>query len=214
MLFDKLFILILNLIVIVKVANYYGTLGYGTYQYAVSIVAIFDLCLTFIDSRVVKKRYIKEVPGCVVWNATIARLLFSGLSLFAVFFYLLFCNEDSVYTILFVVLLSNSIICNLRFGMQNRYEYLLKTKKVVVASNLSLTLGCILQLFAVYIHMSIISIAFISALSSFVTLSIVYIEYYTQDLSILLKYNTFLQSVICSLNLRNIKWLKKAICAH
>ena len=37
---------------------------------------------------------------------------------------------------------------------------------------------------------------------------------YTQDLSILLKYNTFLQSVICSLNLRNIKWLKKAICAH
>ena len=37
---------------------------------------------------------------------------------------------------------------------------------------------------------------------------------YTQDLSILLKYNDFLQSVICSLNLRNIKWLKKAICAH
>ena len=37
---------------------------------------------------------------------------------------------------------------------------------------------------------------------------------YTQDLSILLKYNAFLQSVICSLNLRNIKWLKKAICAH
>ena len=40
------------------------------------------------------------------------------------------------------------------------------------------------------------------------------IQNYTQDLSILLKYNTFLQSVICSLNLRNIKWLKKAICAH
>ena len=40
------------------------------------------------------------------------------------------------------------------------------------------------------------------------------LNFYTQDLSILLKYNTFLQSVICSLNLRNIKWLKKAICAH
>ena len=57
MLFDKVFILVLNLVVTVKMANYYGTLGYGTYQYAVSIVALFEVFVTFVDARVVKKRY-------------------------------------------------------------------------------------------------------------------------------------------------------------
>ena len=56
MLFDKVFILLLNLIVTVRIANYYGTLGYGTYQYAVSIVALFEILVSFVDARVVKKR--------------------------------------------------------------------------------------------------------------------------------------------------------------
>ena len=48
MLFDKVFILILNLVVTVRIANYYGTLGYGMYQYAVSIVALFEIFVTFL----------------------------------------------------------------------------------------------------------------------------------------------------------------------
>ena len=81
MLFDKVFILILNLVVTVRIANYYGTLGYGTYQYAVSIVALFEVLVTFVDARVVKKRYTTENPDELVWNATITRMLFSIVSL-------------------------------------------------------------------------------------------------------------------------------------
>ena len=62
MVFDKVFILILNLVVTVRIANYYGTLGYGTYQYAVSVVALFEVFVTFVDARVVKKRYTSENP--------------------------------------------------------------------------------------------------------------------------------------------------------
>ena len=177
MLFDKVFILILNLVVTIRIANYYGTLGYGTYQYAVSVVALFEVLVTFVDARVVKKRYTTENPEELVWNATITRLLFSVLSLIGGVVYLLFCGEKGDYHAIFFILLVNAILINLRFGMQNRYEYLLKSKKVIVASNIALTIGGVLQLVAVSLRLSILTIAVITAFSSLLSLTIVYIQY-------------------------------------
>lgn len=177
MFFDKVFILILSLVVTVRIANYYGTLGYGTYQYAISVVALFEILVTFVDARVVKKRYTSENPEELVWNATITRMLFSAVSLIIGIIYLFLCNEQEEYYAIFLVLLVNAIIINLRFGMQNRYEYLLKSKKVIVASNIALTIGAGLQLAAVSLQLSVLAIAIITAFSSLVTLIIVYIQY-------------------------------------
>lgn len=177
MLLDKVLILILNLVVTVRIANYYGTLGYGTYQYAVSVVALFEICVTFVDARVLKKRYTSEKAEELVWNATITRMLFSVVSLVGGVIYLLFSGENGEYYVIFIVLLINAIIINLRFGMQNRYEYLLKSKKVIIASNIALTIGGVLQLLAVSLHLSILVIAIITAFSSLVSLTIVYIQY-------------------------------------
>ena len=177
MLFDKVFILILNLVVTVRIANYYGTHGYGTYQYAVSVVALFEILVTFVDARVVKKRYTSENPEELVWNATITRMVFSVVSLIGGIVYLLFSGEEGDYYAVFLVLLVNAIIINLRFGMQNRYEYLLKSRKVIIASNVALTIGGVLQLLAVSLHWSILAIAVITAFSSFLSLCIVYIQY-------------------------------------
>ena len=106
-----------------------------------------------------------------------SRILFSVLSLVGGIVYLLLSGEDGNYAAIFVVLLVNAIIINLRFGMQNRYEYLLKSKKVIVISNVALTIGYVLQLIAVFLHLSILAIAVITAFSSFLILSIVYIQY-------------------------------------
>lgn len=177
MLFDKVFILVLNLIVTVRIANYYGSLGYGTYQYAVSIVALFEVLVTFVDARVVKKRYTIEKPEELVWNATITRMLFSVLALIGGIIYLLFSGENADYYAIFLVLLVNAIILNLRFGMKNRYEYLLKSRKVIISSNIALTIGGVLQLIAVSLHLSILSIAITTCFSSLISLIIVYIQY-------------------------------------
>lgn len=177
MLFDKVFILLLNLIVTVQIANYYSTLGYGTYQYVVSVAALFEILVTFVDPRVVKKRYTSETPGELVWNASVSRILFSGISILFGLIYLLACKEDAEYNAIFIVLLFNAIIINLRFGMQNRYEYLLKSQKIIIASNIGLTVGGILQLIAVSLHLPILFIALITALTSAISLTIVYFEY-------------------------------------
>ena len=177
MFFDKVFILILNLVVTVQIANYYGSFGYGTYQYAVSIVALFEVLVTFVDGRVVKRKYTVENPNELVWNVTITRLLFSVLSLGGGIVYIILCGEGYEYQMIFLVLLINAILINLRFGMQNRYEYLLKSKKIIIASNIGLTVGGVCQLVAVKYQLSIIAIAVLTAISSLISLSIVYVQY-------------------------------------
>lgn len=177
MLFDKFFILALNLLVTVKIANYYGTTDYGIYEYAVSVIAIFEILVTFVDGRVIKKRYISGNPQELVWTATLTRLGFSLICLIGGSLYLLISQEKYEYNVIFFILLINAIIINLRFGMQNRYEYLLKSKKVILASNIALTIGGILQLLAVHYHSPITYIAFITAFSSCLSLIIVYIQY-------------------------------------
>lgn len=211
MLFDKVFILLLNLVVTVRIANYYGTLGYGNYQYAVSVVAIFEVLLTFVDSRVVKKRYITEEPKELVWNTTLTRMLFSLVSLLGGIIYVLINKERYEYNLIFIVLLINSVLLNLRFGMQNRYEYLLQSRKVIVASNIALAIGGVVQLVAVSLSLPVLAIAIITALSSLLSLLIVYLEY-RKDFG-RLKWGLWKKKLIRGLILDSVPLAVAASCA-
>lgn len=123
MIFDKVFLLLLNLLVIVKIANYYKTEIYGSYQYVVSIVAIFEILVNFVDGRVVKKEYDNYDAENVVYNATLTRLLFSALSMLVGAFFILINKGSHEFSLMFGILLFNSVITSLRFGMANRFEY-------------------------------------------------------------------------------------------
>ncbi len=58
MIFDKsISFLLLNLLVIVRLQIITKQEIYGSYQYVVSIVAIFEILVNFVDGRVVKKEY-------------------------------------------------------------------------------------------------------------------------------------------------------------
>lgn len=180
MIFDKVFLLILNLVVTVKIANYFGVLEYGNYQYAVSVVAILEIFVTFVDGRVVKKRYITNDPDNLVYNASICRVIFSvGTAIIGLIF-IVVAQRGTQFSVMFSILLINSILVNLRFGMANRFEYLLKSKKTVIAADISALLSSILQLIAVRLQCSIITISVIAAISSGVNLCIVAIQYKTE----------------------------------
>lgn len=180
MIFDKVFLLVLNLVVTVKIANYFGVMEYGNYQYAVSVVAILEILVAFVDGRVVKKRYVNNDSDNLVFNASICRVIFSiGTALIGLIF-IVVAKRDIQFSIMFSILLINSILVNLRFGMANRFEYLLKSKKTVIAADISALLSSILQLIAVRLQCSIITISVIAAISSGINLCIVAIQYKTE----------------------------------
>ena len=177
MTFDKVFYLILNLLVTVRVANYYGSADYGLYQYALNVVAIFEILVTLTDGRVVKKRYSQYLPEEVVISATFSRFLFSGISCMAGGIYLIFARQGREYKEIFLVLLMNAVILNCKFGMENRFEYLLQSKKVVIASDISAAVGCLFQLGAVAVHLPFIAIAFISTITAIIQFFIIFVQY-------------------------------------
>lgn len=177
MTFDRVFMLLLNMFVTVRIANYFGSSEYGNYQYAVNIVAILELVVTFVDARIVKKRYINEDPDSLVLNATICRLIFSFLAIIIGVIYLLFTNPSFQFAVMFMLLLINAVVTNLRFGMSNRFEYLLMSQKKVIASDIAALTGAVLQILAVSLNCSIIAISVIAIISSSINWIILKIQY-------------------------------------
>ena len=177
MIFDKVFLLFLNLLVTVKVANYFGASEYGLYQYAINVVAIFEILVTFVDSRVIKKQYQLFEPEKVVYIATIIRIFFSCISAVLGILFLFVYSADTTFTLVFSILLLDAIVKNLRFGMVNRFEYLLHAKRIVIASDLTAVVSSLLQLGAIYLKYSIVSISVIALISTFVNLILIYFQY-------------------------------------
>lgn len=177
MVFDKVFMLVLNLFVLVKIANYYGALGYGSYQYAVNIVAVFEIVATFVDARVVKKKYGDIPADRLVMTATAGRVLLSGAASLAGVIFTLFYHPDLEFSIMFVVLLLNLVVSSAKFGMTNRFEYLLKSKKIVIASDAAAFASALLQLLAVYRCWPVRALTYITLAATAMSTVILYIQY-------------------------------------
>ena len=177
LIFDKLFILAMNLIVIFTIANYYGPEKYGLYQYSLNIVLILEVAVQLIDGRVVKKQYNEDNYDEVVFNVTLAKLLLSIIIMGISSIVILFSKREEEFSFILFILLLDSIVKNLRFGMENRFEYILQSKKVVIASNIGLLTGTFLQLSAVCFHASIIYLSLIQLTATFISMVILYLQY-------------------------------------
>lgn len=178
LIFDKLCIILSNLVVILFVANHYGASEYGKYQYALSIVVILETISQLIDGRIVKKKYAGKLSeSSVVFNVTIIRVMFSMGSLFIGVILVFYFSLDNELATIILVLLIDSIVKNFRFGMENRFEYHLHSKKNVISADIGLLLCLIFQVIAVYLDASIITIGFIQLSSSLISIAILFILY-------------------------------------
>ena len=177
LIFDKAATLLVGLIVIVKVANHYGPSDYGLYQYAVSINLLLGIIVLLVDGRVVKKLYPDINEGHVIYNTTITKVILSIVSLIIGILILFVIDKGGKFNSIYLLLLINTIVINLTFGIQSFFEYHLKSKNVVVASNIANISSAILQLIAVSLNYSIITIVVIVLVSSILRLLILYFQF-------------------------------------
>ncbi|MEH7383528.1 hypothetical protein V7138_23925, partial [Bacillus sp. JJ1533] len=163
LIFDKVFVLLIGLIVIVKIANHFGPSEYGIYEYALSITTLLGVIVQFVDGRVVKKSYKGINDGEVLVNTTVAKIVLSLISFILGICILLLMPEaeNGKFKVIYLLLLINNILLNLGFGIQNYFEYKLKSKNVVIAANIATILSSILQLSMISLGFSIISIVVI-----------------------------------------------------
>ncbi len=112
------FVLLINLLVIVKIANYYGPKQYGSFQYAVSIITLFGILVQFIDDRVVKKQYGKLDHSYIIGNVTVAKTIISLVAGLSGLLLLLVCIFGQRFQIMFSVLLCNMIVQSAGMGFR------------------------------------------------------------------------------------------------
>ncbi|NLJ17766.1 flippase [Globicatella sulfidifaciens] len=177
LIFDKVFVLLVGLIVVVRIANYYGPTEYGLYQYALSINTLLGVIILLADGRVIKKKYEIGNEGHIIYNTTIAKVFLSVVSFIIGITILLIMSRDLKFNIMYVLLLLNNIVINLGFGFQNYFEYQLKSKNVVIASNIATIISSVLQLVAISFDYSIIIIVSIIFGSSIIKLVILFIQF-------------------------------------
>lgn len=178
LIFDKIITLLVGIIVIFKVANHYGPVEYGLFQYATSLNLIFGIVLLLIDSRVVKKKYSKNNISHIIFNTTLTKIFLSIISLFIGMIFLYFLNQGLNFNKIYIILLLNNIIINLSFGIQNYFEFVLKSKKIVIASNVAIILSAIFQLICISLNYSIIIITLVIFLASVVKMIILFFQFY------------------------------------
>jgi len=75
LIFDKFFLGIVSFVVIVKVANTYGSEAFGLYQYAFSIFVILNILTLFVDDKVVKGLFHLHEPLHVLLASVFGKII-------------------------------------------------------------------------------------------------------------------------------------------
>lgn len=175
---DKLVLAFVSLIVLLNVANYYGPYDYGLYQYALSLNLIFGVIIFFVDGRVVIKFFSKEDEFRTLYNSVIAKVFLSLISLFIGIILLAIIDAPQKFNLIYLLLLLNNIIVNVVFGIECYFNFHLKSKNIVIASNVSNLTSAVMQLVAISLNFSIVAIMCVVLISSIIKSFIIFFQFF------------------------------------
>ncbi|BBA52813.1 putative polysaccharide biosynthesis protein [Fusobacterium varium] len=168
MIFDKIFILILEFLVGIKVANFYGSFFYGSYSFAVSISIFSAIFFELINSRIIKKYYNKKNYYLIIFNVTFFKRSVA-IFLFIIIFIVgnIIQLERSLYIFLLLLFLDN-ILATSTVGIENYFEFKLQSKKIVVSNNIVKLVSYTLQYIGMILNYPIIIVPIIRCIGSLV----------------------------------------------
>ena len=178
LLFDKVFILLLQFLIGVKIANYYGSESFGMYNYAMSIVAFSSILFELLNDRVIKKFFKEYKFANIVYNVNIFRNFMALLILiFTIILGIILKLPQLFFLTLIFICVDNFLITGTQ-GIELYFDYKLNSKNLVILNNLIKLLSYTLQYIFVILGYSILIIPIVRCLGSFlknINLLILYI---------------------------------------
>lgn len=178
LIFDKIFILLLQFLVGVKIANYYGSVLYGSYSYLVSIIAFSYIFFELINGRIPKKYYNEQNYNKIVFNITIFRNTIAIIIFVISIFIKNFIKMDFNSYIMLVFLALDNVLITSTLGIENYYEYKLESKKIVISNNVVKVISYGLQYLGILLHYPIIMIPAVRCIGSFVRMCLLKLSYH------------------------------------
>lgn len=170
--FDKVFILVLQFLIGVKIANYYGSESFGMYNYAMSIVAFSSILFELLNDRVIKKFFQEYKFNNIVYNVNIFRNFMALLILvFTIILGIILKLPQLFFFTLIFLCIDNFLITSTQ-GIELYFDYKLNSKNLVILNNLIKLLSYTLQYVYVMLEYSILIIPIVRCLGSFLRLII------------------------------------------
>lgn len=179
LIFDKVFILLLQFFVGVKIANYYGATLFGQYSYAISLVAFSNIFFELINSRVLKKYYTKNNFNILVFNTNFFKNSIAIILFFIPIIYKFFYKikiDDTLFCLLLLLCLDN-VLMTATSGIENFFEYKLEAKRIVISNNIVKIISYFLQYICMILNKGIIFIAIVRCIGSLIRVIILKYQY-------------------------------------
>lgn len=177
LIFDQIFVLFLQFIVGVKIANYYGAEIYGKYSYALSLVAFSGIFFETLNSRIIKKYYTENNFSKIVYNITFFRNTIAMILFFIpIILKLIVGVENTLFWLLIFICLDN-ILTTTTFGIENFFEYKLESKRIVISNNIVKVISYSLQYICMLLNMRIVIIPIIRCIGSLIRVCILKFQY-------------------------------------
>lgn len=183
LMFDQVFILILQFAVGIKIANYYGAELYGKYNYAVSLVAFSAIFFELLNSRVIKKHYTDDNFNNIVFNVNFFRNTMAGIIFFVPILLKLTVGMDNLLFSMLLLICLDNILTTATYGIENFFEFKLESRRVVISNNIVKIISYTLQYVGMLFGMGIIAVPAIRCIGSLIRMGILKFQYQRTYLS-------------------------------
>lgn len=177
LMFDQIFILVLQFAVGIKIANYYGAELYGKYNYAVSLVAFSSIFFELLNSRVIKKHYTDENFNNIVFNVNFFRNTMAGVIIFIPIILKLTIGMNSLLFYMLLLICLDNILTTATYGIENFFEFKLESRRIVISNNIVKIISYTLQYIGMLFGMGIIAVPAIRCIGSLIRMGILKFQY-------------------------------------
>ncbi len=177
LIFDQVFILLLQFLVGIKIANYYGAELYGKYNYAVSLVAFSAIFFELLNSRVIKKYYTEENFTNVVFNVNLFRNTMAGIIIFIPIFLKFTLGMDNLLFYMLLLICLDNILTTATYGIENFFEFKLESRRIVISNNIVKIISYTLQYLGMIFGMGILVVPAIRCIGSLIRMGILKFQY-------------------------------------
>ena len=164
LLFDKILIILLQFLVGVKIANYYGAAEYGIYSYSVALLSLSPILLELINDRITKKYFENKDYLTIIESINIFKGVISLIILLLVILFGIFFSIDKKMWLILIILAIDNVFMNSVFGIKSYFE-----SKKVVKIDAQIKIGYYaMQYIGILLNYSLFTIIIIRVLGSFV----------------------------------------------
>ena len=177
LMFDQVFILVLQFAVGIKIANYYGAELYGKYNYAVSLVAFSAIFFELLNSRVIKKYYTDDNFNNVVHNVCFFRNTMAGIIFFIPIVIKFTVGMDNLIFYMLMLMCLDNILVTATYGVENFFEFKLESRRIVISNNIVKVISYTLQYLAMIFHLGIVVLPAIRCIGNLIRMGILKYQY-------------------------------------